>query len=207
MRTQTPSEITKQMLALAAELSPSQVPIYLTVLAEPDAKVNECFPNVEAKIRQDGGEIVYGWELWEWPNVMIEGIFHAVWRLPDGELKEITPKQNGEKTILFLIDPKRIYRGTPIDNVRIALRDNLLIIHFIKISEKIIVIVNRGKPAHQHGHVNLLAADNQPYSDLEYLKNLIGEMLRQGLRAHDRCLCGSGRKYKRCHGKSPYFQT
>ncbi|MEZ0470041.1 hypothetical protein [Luteimonas salinilitoris] len=53
---------------------------YLTVQPEADAVVNECFPNVEAKIARAGGRMLCGWQLWEWPHVLVEAEFHAVWR-------------------------------------------------------------------------------------------------------------------------------
>lgn len=86
----------------------------------------------------------------------------------------------------------------PIDNVRLALRDDLLIHHFIKISEQIVMIMNRGDRARQVGYVSVPADEIDP---LLMFQSLTQEMLRRGLRAHDDCLCGSGKKYKRCHGK------
>lgn len=199
MRTCTPSAVTKQLLGLTCKLAPGQSPIYLQVQPEADSKMNECFPNVEAKIQKAGGSIVYGWQLWEWPHVLIEAEFHAVWCSSEGVIKEITPKQNGEEKILFLPDPKRVYRGTPIDNVRVALRDDLLIQHFIAISEEIVKVMNHGERAYQHEYVTIPAHEIEPLLEMQ---NLIQTMLIQGLRAHDLCLCGSGNKYKRCHGRA-----
>src|SRR2546426_4492650 len=33
-----------------------------------------CSPVVERQVREHGGSICYGWRLWEWPNVMLEGV-------------------------------------------------------------------------------------------------------------------------------------
>lgn len=198
MHTRTPPEITKQLVRLAAAVAPGQTPLYVPVHPEPSAQVNECFPNVEAKAQKDGGAIVYGWQLWEWPNVLVEGEFHAVWRSPDGNLIDITPKADGEEKVLFVPDERRTYRGVSIDNVRIALRDDPLIHHFIKISEHIVKVMNRGDRAQQFGYVSVPADEIEP---LLMFQSLTGEMLRKGLGAHDDCLCGSGKKYKRCHGK------
>jgi hypothetical protein len=198
-RTCTPPTVTKQLLSLANKLAPAQSPVYLVVQPEADAKINECFPNVVAKVQKDGGSIVFGWQLWEWPHVLIEAEFHAVWRSPEGELKEISPKQHGEEKILFLPDAKRVYRGVSIDNVRIALRDDLLVQHFIAVSEEIVKVMNSGERAHQHGYVSIPAREIEPLLEMQ---GLIQSMLTQGLRAHDLCLCGSGNKYKRCHGRA-----
>ncbi|MCE1181464.1 MAG: SEC-C domain-containing protein [Rhodocyclales bacterium] len=198
MRTRTPLEVTKQLIALAAKVAPGKMPVYVSVHPEPDALVNECFHNVAAKIKKDGGAIVYGWQLWEWPNVLVEGEFHAIWRSPEGNLVDVTPKADNEERGLFVPDERRAYRGVSIDNVRVALRDDLLIYHFIKISEEIVKVMNRGERAQQFGYVGIPADEIEP---LLQFQNLTREMLRRGLRAHDNCLCGSGKKYKRCHGK------
>lgn len=199
MHTRTPPEITKHLIGLAAKVAPGQTPLYVPVHPEPGAQVNECFPNVKAKIEKNGGAIVHGWQLWEWPNVLVEAEFHAVWRSLDGNLIDITPKADGEEKILFIPDERRTYRGVSIDNVRIALRDDLLIHHFIKISERIVKVMNRGERAPQFGYVSVPADEIEP---LLLFRRLTGEMLSRGLRAHDHCLCGSGKKYKRCHGKN-----
>ena len=47
---------------------------------------------------------------------------------------DITPKPEGETRILFVPDPRRRYEGLAIDNVRMPLRDDLLIKHFIQMS-------------------------------------------------------------------------
>jgi len=199
MQTQTPPTISKQLLSLASKLAPGQTPIYLQVQPEAEAIVNECFSNVEAKIKKDCGSIVYGWQLWEWPHVLIEAEFHAVWRSSHGKLKEITPKQDCEEKILFLPDPKRVYRGITVDNVRSPLRDDPLIHHFIKVSEDIVKVKNRGKRAHMQGYVSIPADEIEPLLEMQ---SLIQNMLIQGLRAHSLCICGSGSKYKRCHGRA-----
>ena len=51
---------------------------------------------------------------------------------------DITPKPEGERRILFVPDPRRRYEGVTIDNVRMPLRDDLLIKHFIQMSEAIV---------------------------------------------------------------------
>jgi hypothetical protein len=198
LHTRTPPEITKKLIGLAAKVAPGQTPLYVPVHPDPSAQVNECFHNVEAKVQKDDGAIVYGWQLWEWPSVLVEAEFHAVWRSRDGLCIDITPKVDGEEKVLFVPDERRKYRGVPTDNVRIALRDDPLIHHFIKISERIVKVMNRGERAQQVGYVSV------PADEIEHLlifQSLTGEMLRRGLRAHDDCLCGSGKKYKKCHGK------
>ena len=198
MHTRTPPVITKQLLNLAANLARGQTPIYLQVQSETDAKANECFQNVQSKIRRENGSIVYGWQLWEWQHILVEAEFHAVWRSPTGELTEITPKQDNEERILFLPDPVRVYHGVTVDNVRVPLRDDALIHHYITVSKEITKVMNRGKKANLEGYVSVPAHEIEPLLEM---KGLVQSMLVKGLRAHDSCLCQSGKKYKRCHGR------
>lgn len=194
----TPTTITKPLVGLAANLAPGSTPLYLFVQPESGAQTNACFHNVAAKVQQDGGAIVHGWLLWEWPNVLAEAEFHAVWQTPDGNLIDITPRPDGEERVLFVRDESRRYRGVLVDNVRVALRDDPLIHHFIGISAHIVKIVSRGQGLPQAGHISVPA---DKIERLLMLYDLTVAMLRKGLRAHDDCLCGSGKKYKRCHGK------
>jgi hypothetical protein len=64
-----------------------------------------CHLNVAHRVQHHGGERVFGWMIWTGP-MFTEGEFHSVWRSPDGELLDITPRADGEKFILFVPDPK-----------------------------------------------------------------------------------------------------
>lgn len=197
MRTRTPREINKHIRRLLNKVAQGQIPVYLPVTPTPQAMPNECFQNVEANVLMHGGETIYGWLLWEWPHVLVEAEFHAVWRNLEGELVEITPKPDGDSNVLFLPDPLRRYQGRQVDNVRLAVRDDLLVHHFIRNAGNIFSIMKRGERADVAGYVTLPKEEIEPPM---ILQSLIGEMLSRGLRAHDACICGSGRKYKRCHG-------
>jgi hypothetical protein len=198
MQTSTPKEITKHIRQLIAKVAPGREAMYLPVRPNDGAKVSECFPNVEAKIFQAGGRMLCGWQIWEWPHILVEAEFHAVWVSPEGDLAEITPKQHGEETILFVPDPSLTYTGFAKDNVRLAVRDDLLVQHFIRVSEEIVKVMNRGERAGQYGYVSVPAHEIEP---LMRAKAFLGQSISIGLRDHSPCLCGSGAKYKKCHGR------
>lgn len=198
MHAGTPKEITKHVRRLIAKVAPGRKAIYLDVQPEPSAKVNECFPNVEAKMAQAGGSMLCGWQIWEWPHVLVEAEFHAVWVAPDGSLADITPKQHGEKRILFVPVPTLTYDGLAKDNTRMAVRDDLLVHHFIRVSEEIVMVVNRGDRAGQYGYVSVPAHEIGPLMEAQAF---LGQSISAGLRDHSPCLCGSGSKYKNCHGR------
>jgi len=71
-----------------------------------------CHTNVLHRVREHGGERLNGWMIWEAPGLFAEGEFHCVWRSPDGDLVDVTPRRDGEARILFLPDPAtRLTRG------------------------------------------------------------------------------------------------
>ena len=102
----TPSAITPTVLAFAAS-SLDGLPI-IDVPVVPDQQYGLycwCFDGVLEKVKHDGGGILLGWVIWEWPNAFLNAEFHAVWIDPAGQLVDITPKPLGEKSILFAPDP------------------------------------------------------------------------------------------------------
>ncbi|MGO3891392.1 MAG: SEC-C domain-containing protein [Paenalcaligenes sp.] len=198
MNTVTPSKITKQIEKLISKISPGQKALYLQVQPGPEAVAQECFDNVRVKVESAGGSVQYGWLIWEWPHVFLEAEFHAVWQLPEGSLADVTPSKNETDRTLFVPSKTLVYKGRAIDNVRLALRDDLLITDFIEASkEKFVVIHEEGYPEIDG---NVLAPANR-LNPLNERLDLLGKSLAQGLRSHDPCLCGSGKKYKKCHAR------
>ncbi|MDC6663029.1 hypothetical protein N4Q66_26275, partial [Leclercia adecarboxylata] len=63
--TTTPPKITIAVRRLTDSVVLGAEPIYLPVRPEADAIVHGCFPNVQAKIARDGGQMLCGWQLWE----------------------------------------------------------------------------------------------------------------------------------------------
>jgi hypothetical protein len=198
VHTTTPLEITRPIRGVIEQLNRGGQAVHLPVRPEPDAIVNECFPNVEAKISRSGGRMLCGWQLWEWPHVMVEAEFHAVWVSPEGDMVEITPKLDGETRILFVPDERRRYTKMAVDNVRIPLRDDQLIRHFIRASEMKTLVINRGERATEYGHVSIPVDEIEPILEIQ---SFTRQSIASGLRDHSPCFCGGGGKYKRCHGR------
>lgn len=198
LHTITPPQITRHIRQLIQRVVPGGVASYMTVQPEVEALEKECFPNVEAKIARAGGRMLCGWQLWEWPRVMVEAEFHAVWLSPEGQMVDLTPKPHHETTVLFVPDARRRYSGATVDNVRLPVRDDQLIRHFIGVSEAITRVLSRGIPAAAPGEVSVPAHEIEP---LQQAHQFLGHALLSGLRDHQPCLCGSGSKYKRCHGR------
>jgi hypothetical protein len=189
--TTTPPRIAPGVRRLIETLTPGGEARYLAVRPEPGAAVNGCFSNVRAKRARDGGRMLCGWQLWEWPRVLVEAEFHAVWLSPQGRMEEITPKPHGEAAVLFVPDDRRRYEGRVVDNVRMALEDDQLIEDFIRVS-RAIVQATAGIGADRRAP--------QRIAPLRQVQRFLGRSIHAGLREHDPCLCGSGSRYRRCHG-------
>src|SRR5687768_5682713 len=104
--------------------------INVKVKTEPYSERNFCFPIVERKVREENGEVVYGWRIWK-HIFMIEAEFHSVWRSPEGELIDITP--NGFHEIIFVPDKRHSYLGKQIDNIRLNITQNRLVDDYIEL--------------------------------------------------------------------------
>jgi len=211
MQTRTPVRITERVSKLCRELDDSQKPGYVRVQPDPDSQVQECFTNVRDKVERDGGRICFGWAIWEWPRVMIEAEFHAIWISPEDEQIDITPKPEGIRRILFLPDSARAYdynRGHyRIDNIRRPLTDDPLVLELIAVREQLFAI----EQEHSTGRrIELEGLDLERYEGLEQKQLLITARLVSQFQPpphygkpgrNDPCPCGSGRKFKKCCGK------
>ncbi len=176
-------------------------PRYLNVTPIVSAEPNECFGAVTRQVEANGGSICYGWRIWEMQWVFIEAEFHAVWKNPDGKLKDITPAPQGITRILFLPDPRREYKGRQIKNVRRPLTKHPAIVEFFRACDDLFEFMNRGERANEHGAISLYGPDAQEYILIERRKVNAMVKILQGLPRPIRngpCPCGSGKKFKKC---------
>jgi SEC-C motif len=202
MLTGTPKQISPTIRKFCQSITPNAKPIYLSVKATPANIALDCFMNVEKRIAKEGGTVQYGWRIWEWPRIMVEAEFHAVWRSPDGTLVDITPAHHNLPGVLFLPDPERIYEGQQVDSIRLALTNNPLIHEFININKRLFEIYNEGELANQHGEISLREDAKAEIIRLRRRQVEIQQMLAsQSVGRNELCPCGSQRQYKRCCGR------
>lgn len=93
------------VIQFCRDLCGDSLPIYVLVHPDTDFLPVQCFQNVATKINRTGGEIVYGWEVSQYPRVYLEARHHAIWKSPSGQLIDVTPEEFGMRRILFLPDP------------------------------------------------------------------------------------------------------
>jgi hypothetical protein len=157
----TPMKISEEITSLCQELVPGGVPIYLQVTPAPGARVNDCFVNIERHLTANGGAICIGWQIWEWPRVLLEAEFHAVWKDQNGTFVDITPKEDLEKSILFLPDPHRRYTGKRASNVQRPLSTDPTVTEYIAAYRAESKLMTRRSRAQKHGPIALAAKEAQ----------------------------------------------
>ena len=211
MLSRTPIEITKPITMLCNEIDKSQKPYRVPIKIESWTEPKECFQNIKTKVEKDGGRPQFGWTIWEWPNVMIEAEFHAIWISPENTPIDITPNAAHTQKILFLPDSELEYNYSAdyyrVPNIRRPLSNNPLILDFIKISEQIFDVEERLFPGPE------INSENPAFGFWEELKEKKGSIQLQLMSQfqpqpehgkpgrNDPCPCGSGLKFKRCCGK------
>lgn len=189
--TRTPRHVTPHILRLIRNLGLDGEPERIPVRPVPEASAGECFPNVSRHVERAGGAVVYGWALWEWPNILVEAEFHSVW-LNEGILRDITP--NSETEILFQRDAKRVHTGAQVRNARLALRDDQVIRDLISLCDAHYRILNRGQRRIER-KFRIPRHEIEPV--MTWLDRLT-EWLRAGKTDQSLCDCGSGRPYREC---------
>lgn len=188
----TPLKTTPLLELLCHDLNPNTPPLWITVVPENWAIQNECFPNVERKIRQDGGCAVNGWVMWQWANIMIEAEAHCIWESESGELFDITPHNHNEHTILFVPDTNIQFQGIVIPNKRAPITKSLKVNYLID-------LLNTKDYMLQQSGTSKTCAFPEPF--LQEIRSVIAD-ITQKVPRNSPCPCGSGLKYKKCCG--PY---
>lgn len=188
----TPASLTEMLKMLCTDLNPVDPPLWVDVVPESWARENECFPNVQKKITQDGGSYVNGWAIWQWANMLITAEAHSIWRNPDGALVDITPHNYGEKTILFVPDAKVKFEGIIIPSKRAPMTTSP------KINYLIGLLNERDYMLEQSG-TSKTCTFPEPF--IREIQKVLLDITQDASR-NDPCPCGSGLKFKKCCG--PY---
>lgn len=193
MNTVAPVGLPQRILDFCKKISSDQ-PVILSVMPESFSRIAECFDNAASKVEKDGGEVVHGWLIWDWPGVFTEAEFHAVWKSPEGIIRDVTATYDGEKQVVFLPDPSRTYQGRRVDSIRVSASDNKMIGDFIKLCEANYLRFGQIRDGAQlEGH------DANLYKSFAQAKEFMLNTIRNGANRNALCACRSGERYKRCH--------
>lgn len=131
-----PTTIDETVLAFCASIS-NNLPEMIPVRPVRGALENHCFGSVRQHVKGNGGKLVMGWAIWLHPGVFIDAEHHGVWEDDQGDLIDVTPKEDGEKEILFLRDDTATLKDEVSRNsIRKALINDLTVISMIKAADK-----------------------------------------------------------------------
>ncbi|WP_417484716.1 SEC-C metal-binding domain-containing protein [Maricaulis salignorans] len=198
VRTTAPLSLDGPVNSLAQRLSPGAavewVPIRPSELAQPQ----ECFYNVKAMVERSGGELVYGWAIWEWPQVFIEAEHHAVWEL-DGHLVDVTPHEIVGDRVAFVRDPLATFdwsHATQRENVKVPLTDSPAVSNYLAATDAMRELMREGADG------RTIRLDPMAVEDLVIrvtrAKLGVFEALASKTSPNAPCVCGSTVKFKRC---------
>lgn len=206
MTSRTPPEITERVATFMARLSPGAEAVRIAVTPLPDADLHSCFRTVLARAEANGGELVVGWQIVETPGVMLDAIFHGVWRDPSGGLHDLTPKEGELAEVLFLPDPARKYEGRQVDNQRDPLVDTRAVLDLIAAREALFEFENRGERAFQHRYKLNTGKELGELRELQQAVEMARQVVERNIGqppppvATDLCPCGGGKRFAECHG-------
>ncbi|MBI2816545.1 MAG: SEC-C domain-containing protein [Acidobacteria bacterium] len=202
-----PDPAAPHVLAFCNRISPGARPVRLPIRAEPGCLPRECFPNVQQKVEREGGHIRYGWALWEWPRVFIEAEHHAVHEAPDGSLTDVTPSipEDPQTARLFLPDNAAVYdfdnpNETCRDNIRQALAHDAQIEEYLRLEADLAGIRMRTPGTGMVPVSGPDAARARIQTIVKRSSYLKREIAMRHTPQGAPCFCGSGQKFKRCHG-------
>ncbi len=191
----------KDVRKIIKKLNASHNPAYLDVTPEPDAQVKDCFIVVQEKIKQFGGRMILGWQIWK-NKYLIEAECHAVWEDNDELLNDITPKEFYIDKILFIEDENLIYQDKQIDNIRLNITNNKLVDDLISICEALFRFDNKGERASLFDLSKILTEGEIQHKEyLLKLKDYVNFILSKNGNNNSLCPCQNINKFKDCHGK------
>jgi len=196
MITVVPSVSSSLVTEFCKFVSPGQTPQYVNVVPESYCIENCCFQNVVQKVKKDCGGIVYGWQIWMMPELLIEAEFHAVWKSPLGELIDITPKTPATDKILFISDELKKYDGSRTNNIRKNISKSKVVDMFIRISDCLFMMEKKGSQG--EFQIILEGDERKFYAVLCDAKQKYLLMVKAGHTREDKCFCNSGKKHKNC---------
>lgn len=172
----------------------------MTPQPSPGAVAGECYANVDRAITNGLGiASVSGWLIWRWHGVFVEAEHHMVLDI-GGSLVDVTPALHPADTdLVFLPDPT-----TPFDPAtRKLIRNRNRTLGYEPFSREYLEAGARLKAMHGDVFGEYQAVDVDEYRAAQFAaaraKDALLKKIRSSLGRNDLCLCGSGKKYKRCH--------
>lgn len=204
--TRTPLAIDGRVRNLCDQIRPGVEPEYVRIDPGADDQISDCFNNVRRRVDQAGGDIVFGWAIWEWPRVFVEAEHHAVWAPPGGaSRRDITPAADPTfRRRLFLADDKATYdfasEGVLRDNVRLAISEAPIVEAMFAAAAERVAVLN-SIPGIGQVRVDYQTGRRIDDASMQVMQ-LQYETAMTHTPARGPCFCGKPKMFKQCHGRS-----
>lgn len=199
--TKIPDRITSVILKGCEKLAPGGFPTFVDRTPEHDALINKCVFNVKNYLLNNPGEMVLGWEIAIWENVLLDCIGHAVVRV-GGKLKCITPSKYGDAKLLFIPDSRLTFdfndKMARMPTAQVALSKKLEVKRLIEVES----LERSIKIKYPVSSERVVIGGQDAYELQRLAKEKQSLILKVILATSDhttKCLCGSGKKFRKCH--------
>jgi hypothetical protein len=120
LRSTTPKRINPEVRRLLVEMEIDEASAKWLEFHRPkdfQPALSECHINVLVQCRYRGGQPVCGWTIWQdKANEFVEAQFHTVWSDEHGKLKDVTPRHDRERVVLFVPEPDLRFDLTHVDH-------------------------------------------------------------------------------------------
>lgn len=202
--TKTPEKLTPRLREVCKRLVSASEPLFVDRKPLPGARINKCTFNVQDFLQGNIGEMVLGWEITVWDNVLVDCVGHAVVRQGDSLLC-VTPSKYGESRLLFLPDSSLSFDFSD-QNARMPVAELPLssrpeVAGLIEATKREREIKVKYPVSSQP-----LLVQGQDAIDLRHLEKLKSMLMLKVILAtsdhNTRCPCGSGKKFRKCHRPS-----
>lgn len=159
------------VLAFSHRVVSGAKPVYVPFQEIRYAQPLNCFFNVRTAQKALGGEMVIGWSIWEWPRVLIEAEFHAVLRLPNGQMVDLTPRNHELRKISFIADPNARDEGQRVDNIREPLQRDPAIERLIALMQRYFCVTDEIEVVDERAQLQLAEEKRQLVHDIEMARH------------------------------------
>lgn len=201
--TRSPDPTAQHILRFCEMIVPGARPLLMPIRPSADSQLLDCFNNARQLAEAQGGHIQFGWSIWEWPRVFVEAEHHAVYAPPDGApWVDVTPAVDGDTTRVFLPDNSAIYdfenEGVRRENHRMPLVTDPLV------GQLFALAIRQNKIMSSIPGVGMVSVPFRMAMELEQIAKAKSQVsYKLGMKytqRNDRCFCGSGQKFRKCHG-------
>lgn len=195
-----PNFVSQELKKACLHVAGNDEPIFLEVKPREEYKINKCAYNAKLEAESVGGQVIFGWAVFVWENVMYDFIGHAVVEV-EGQYYCVTPTKKGENKVLFVPDDSISFDFNDPDSrlpsCEVPISKRLEVKKLLEIRENSRTL--KIKYPATNGPISVSFEDAKALSDLEKQQRELMDKVNyfhHPLKA--KCPCGSGRQFKKC---------